>query len=117
MPLMANHYRKPMSFWPVKILLAIKMTMATGYLPQNPNGVGIAIMHGALIKPKSYAKTAAFFADLGYRVWIPNGQFRLSILSVDRIAKEISEMPEQEWILLGHSMGGLTSLEVNSLLK
>jgi surfactin synthase thioesterase subunit len=38
-------------------------------------------------------------------------------MSADRIAKELSEMPEQQWILLGHSMGGLTSLEVNSLLK
>jgi hypothetical protein len=87
------------------------------FTPKNPNGAGIAIMTGALAKPKSYAKTAAFFADLGYRVWIPYDSFRLSYLSADRIAKELGEMPEQDWILLGHSMGGLTSLTVNSLMN
>ena len=43
-------------------------------------------MHGALIMPKSYAKSAAFFAQQGYTVYIPYGPGRLSIAAVDSTA-------------------------------
>ena len=36
------------------------------FTPVDGNGYGILIMHGALIKPQSYAKSAAFFAQRGY---------------------------------------------------
>ena len=35
------------------------------FAPDSANGFGLLIMHGALIKPQSYAKTAAYFAEAG----------------------------------------------------
>lgn len=88
---------------------------------RQPNDKGIVIFHGALIKPLSYAKAAAYFASRGYLVWIPQGDFRLSVTAVDRIAKQLAN-PQQntninEWFFIGHSMGGLTGLRTYSVLK
>ena len=43
------------------------------FTPDTANGHGVLIMHGALIKPQSYAGTAAWFADRGYTVFLPHG--------------------------------------------
>jgi hypothetical protein len=39
----------------------------------------LLVMHGALIKPLAYAKTAVYFAARGYLVYVPSGPARLSI--------------------------------------
>jgi pimeloyl-ACP methyl ester carboxylesterase len=84
------------------------------FVPDHPNGRGVVILHGALIKPKSYSKTAAFFASRGFKVWVPYGTLRLSIFAASRIATQLAAMPEQQWFLIGHSMGGFTALTVNN---
>ena len=80
------------------------------FSPVASNGHGLLIMHGALIKPKSYAKTAAYFARLGYTVLLPNGAARLSINAVDGAAGRMKEIKVQDWYVIGHSMGGYASL-------
>ncbi|MDP6435890.1 MAG: alpha/beta hydrolase [Gammaproteobacteria bacterium] len=80
--------------------------------PADSNGRGILIMHGALIMPLSYAKTAAYFAGLGYTVYVPMGPARLSIGAVDRAASRMLEMEPDKWFLIGHSMGAMASMEV-----
>ncbi|ARN74400.1 alpha/beta hydrolase [Oceanicoccus sagamiensis] len=87
------------------------------FTPHQPNGYGLLILHGALIKPKSYSYTAAYFASRGYKVWIPSGVIRLSALSSERIAQQLPQMGNEQWFLLGHSMGGLTALTVANQLS
>lgn len=80
------------------------------FKPFAANGYGLLIMHGALIKPQSYAKTAAFFAERGYTVFLPYGFARLSITAVDAAAKRVREFGLDGWFLIGHSMGGFSSM-------
>lgn len=80
------------------------------FSPAATNGQGLLIMHGALIKPQSYAKTAAFFAERGYTVLLPYGFARLSITAIRSTAKRMREMELQNWFVIGHSMGGLSSM-------
>lgn len=82
------------------------------FTPDESNGHGIVIMHGALIKPRSYAKSAAYFAARGYTVYLPYGPGRMSIAAVDKTAQRISELEISDWFFIGHSMGGMASLEV-----
>jgi len=82
------------------------------FTPDAPGGKGIVIMHGALIKPLAYAKAGAFFSARGYTVFIPHGAARLSINAVDAAAERISRLPATSWYLIGHSMGGFSSLEL-----
>lgn len=81
------------------------------FMPDNPSGRGIVIMHGALIKPQSYAKSAAWFAQQGYTVLLPYGPLRMSIGAVDGIAGRMAELDISEWYFIGHSMGGMASLD------
>jgi pimeloyl-ACP methyl ester carboxylesterase len=82
--------------------------------PDKPNGAGIVIMHGALILPKSYAKSAAFFARNGYTVHLPHGPLRMSILATGDVAEALQKSPIETWFFVGHSMGGMASLETIS---
>jgi pimeloyl-ACP methyl ester carboxylesterase len=84
------------------------------FTPEESNGHGLLIMHGALIKPKSYVKTAAFFAQRGYTVFIPNGLARLSINAVDGAAERMKAFDVQDWFFIGHSMGGFSTLTLIS---
>ncbi|MFW2404865.1 MAG: alpha/beta hydrolase [Gammaproteobacteria bacterium] len=83
------------------------------FRPAKPNRRGIVIMHGALIKPMSYASSAAYFARRGYLVVLPYGGFwRLPVNAVNDTAKRLSQLDADQWFLIGHSMGGLASLEL-----
>jgi pimeloyl-ACP methyl ester carboxylesterase len=82
------------------------------FLPARPSGHGLLIMHGALIKPLAYARTAAFFAGQGYTVVVPAGTLRLSILALDSAVAALDRLPVLDWYFIGHSMGGLSSLEL-----
>ncbi len=81
------------------------------FAPAVPTGRGIVIMHGALIKPMSYARSAAYFAARGYTVIVPNGPARMSIAAVTSAAAWLRELPVDDWFFIGHSMGGMASLE------
>jgi pimeloyl-ACP methyl ester carboxylesterase len=84
------------------------------FTPIAANGHGLVIMHGALIKPQSYAQTAAYFAQLGYTVFVPSGPGRLSVNAVDSAAARLDSFGVQDWFFIGHSMGGYSSLELIS---
>jgi len=79
--------------------------------PDEPGTRGIVMMHGALIKPQSYAKTAAYFAQQGYTVLLPYGPGRMSVLATDNVAKKMGALDISEWYFIGHSMGGMASLQ------
>lgn len=81
------------------------------FTPAEPTGRGLVIMHGALIQPRSYAKTAAWFAARGYTVYVPYGPGRMSIALVNGMSERLSEFAVGEWYFIGHSMGGMASLE------
>ncbi len=82
------------------------------FRPKAGNGRGLLIMHGAVIKPQSYARSAAFFANEGYTVYLPFGPGRMSIAAVDAAAARIPEFALQDWYAIGHSMGGMASLQL-----
>lgn len=82
------------------------------FTPSVPNGQGILLMHGALIRPVAYARTAAFFAQKGYTVFLPSGSGRLSIRAVEGAAQRMDGFGLRGWYLIGHSMGGLASLRL-----
>ena len=70
-------------------------------------------MHGALIKPQSYANTAAFFARRGYTVYLPyGGLLRLPINAVGDAAQQIPAFDVDDWYFIGHSMGGMAALNL-----
>lgn len=79
--------------------------------PVDPNGAGIVIMHGALILPKSYAQSAAFFAERGFSVFLPNGPLRMSIAATGSTAERLAASGIDQWFFIGHSMGGMASLD------
>lgn len=81
------------------------------FTPDVTNGRGIVIMHGALIKPQSYARSAAHFVQQGYTVLLPYGFGRLSVSAVDSMAERIAALALDEWYFIGHSMGGMASLD------
>jgi dienelactone hydrolase len=82
------------------------------FRPDQPNGRGIVIWHGALIKPQSYAKTAAFFAQRGYTVLLPyGGTTRLPIMALAATAARMQALALDTWFSIGHSMGGMASME------
>jgi pimeloyl-ACP methyl ester carboxylesterase len=84
------------------------------FTPATNNGHGVVIMHGALILPKSYAKSAAYFAQLGYTIYVPNGPARMSIAVTEDTAERLNSSAIEEWFFIGHSMGGMASLEIIS---
>lgn len=84
------------------------------FLPDNNNGCGIVMMHGALIQPQSYAKSAAFFAQSGFTVYLPNGPGRMSIAVTETAAERMQEFDVDGWFFIGHSMGGMASFELIS---
>jgi pimeloyl-ACP methyl ester carboxylesterase len=84
------------------------------FTPAAGNGYGLVIMHGALIKPQSYAKTAAFFVERGYAVYLPYGFARLSITAVNDAARRAQEFGLDGWFVIGHSMGGLSSMTLTA---
>lgn len=81
------------------------------FKPASPNGYGLLIMHGALIKPAAYHKSAAYFSAQGFLVYVPDGgTTRLSINAVDKAANTMKEQEVNAWFAIGHSMGGFSSL-------
>jgi pimeloyl-ACP methyl ester carboxylesterase len=83
------------------------------FRPDQPNGRGLLIMHGALIRPQSYANTAAFFAARGYTVLLPHGGVtRLPIRAIATAARAMRELNLDQWFTIGHSMGGMASLSL-----
>ena len=82
------------------------------FRPATSNGHGVLIMHGALIKPMSYARSAACFASQGYTVFVPYGPGRLSIAAIDSAAGRLASFGVEDWFFIGHSMGGFSSLEL-----
>ena len=85
-------------------------------VPAEANGAGLVIMHGALIYPMSYANSAAYFAARGYTVILPYGTARLSINATEQAASQATSLATSQeikrWFLIGHSMGGMASLEL-----
>jgi pimeloyl-ACP methyl ester carboxylesterase len=56
----------------------------------------------------------AWFAQRGYTVFVPSGAARLSITAVDDAAARMGSLPVKDWVIIGHSMGGFSSLELIS---
>lgn len=93
---------------------AVEADGALVFTPAASNGRGLLVMHGALIKPLAYAKTAAYFAARGYLVYVPSGSARLSINAIDGAAARMAGFGVRDWVMVGHSMGGFAGLQLLS---
>lgn len=82
------------------------------FQPARPNGHGLLVMPAALVQPLAYAKTAAFFAGIGYTVLVPAGAMRLPVNAVEPAAARMDSLGMEDWFMIGHSMGGFAALEL-----
>ncbi len=76
------------------------------YTPDNPLK-NIVFVPGGLVEPESYEYIAASLAIEGYKVTIFKAYYNLSILTPNYAAKFLDE--DLENIVIGHSLGGVTS--------
>ncbi len=91
---------------------AVEADGALVFTPQRPNGHGLLLIHGALVRPLAYTKSAAFFAGIGYTVYVPASPMRLPINAVDAIAARMDSFGVGDWVVIGHSTGGFAALEL-----
>ncbi len=69
--------------------------------------VGFILFAGAKVDEASYSYLAELLHDEGYTVVIPKQLFHLSVFGARHGIEIMEEHPEvDEWILVGHSMGG-----------
>ncbi|GLX68452.1 alpha/beta fold hydrolase [Paenibacillus glycanilyticus] len=62
---------------------------------------------GGLVKPESYSTIAQKLAIAGHRVYIAKMPFNLAILKQNAADSFIKEHPNDNYIIGGHSMGGV----------
>ncbi|WP_235599996.1 alpha/beta hydrolase [Alkalihalobacillus trypoxylicola] len=67
---------------------------------------GIIIYPGAKVEPEAYSYLGQELANQGYLVAIPSVTLNLSIFNLNKAEEIISEYPNLEWYIGGHSMGG-----------
>ncbi|MBO0452444.1 alpha/beta hydrolase [Candidatus Enterococcus murrayae] len=62
---------------------------------------------GALVEPESYSPWAQTLAKAGYPVYILKMPLDLAVLAPNRGEKVLSEHPKRDYIVGGHSLGGV----------
>ena len=72
--------------------------------------VGLILYVGAQITPDAYIPLLAPLAEAGYPCYLPKLRCNMASLEPDAAGEIMAAHPETErWVLLGHSMGGLTA--------
>lgn len=78
------------------------------YFPSEDNTKPMLIFYpGALVDPGSYSTWAQKAAQAGYPVYILKMPLDLAVLAPNRGEKVLDEQPDREYILGGHSLGGV----------
>ncbi|NOU94628.1 alpha/beta hydrolase [Paenibacillus sp. LMG 31456] len=74
--------------------------------PRNGKQPDVLFYPGGLVRPESYAPLALSLAKEGYRTWIIRMPLNLAVLGIKRADKVIELLPEQTYVIGGHSLGG-----------
>ncbi len=100
------HYSNPP--YPETREIADEMESENGdYWFYGDGDVGFLLFAGAKTSEASYSYLAELLHEEGYTVVIPKQRFDLSIFGARHGMKILEEHTEvEEWILIGHSMGG-----------
>ncbi|MDU5333332.1 alpha/beta family hydrolase [Enterococcus sp.] len=78
------------------------------YFPSNDKTKPMIIFYpGALVDPESYSLWAQTVAKAGYPVYILKMPLDLAVLAPNRGEKVLSEHPDRDYVLGGHSLGGV----------
>lgn len=78
------------------------------YFPSEDDTKPILIFYpGALVDPGSYSPWAKQVAQAGYPVYIVKMPLDLAVLAPNRGTKVLDEQPDREYVLGGHSLGGV----------
>ncbi len=100
------HYSNPP--YPETRAIADEMEMeGDDYWFYGDSSVGFLLFAGAKTSEASYSYLAELLHEEGYTVVIPKQRFSLSIFGARHGMEILEENTEvEEWILIGHSMGG-----------
>ena len=78
------------------------------YFPSKDTSKPLIIFYpGALVKPESYSDWAETVAKAGYPVYIVKMPLDLAILAPNRGEKILSQQPNRDYVIGGHSLGGV----------
>lgn len=76
------------------------------FSPQNEAETGIVFYPGGKVQQEAYAPLMRKLADEGFICVLVKMPMRLAIFDVEAADKVISENPELDWYICGHSLGG-----------
>lgn len=77
------------------------------YASNQEQATGVIFYPGALVEPDSYSRWATQVAKAGYDVYVMKMPLNLAVLSENHADTLVKEFPEKEFILAGHSLGGV----------
>lgn len=78
------------------------------YFPSEDKSKPIIIFYpGALVDPGSYSPWAQTLAKAGYPVYLLKMPLDLAILAPNRGEQVLSQQPKRDFVLGGHSLGGV----------
>ncbi|MDH4620148.1 alpha/beta fold hydrolase [Brevibacillus sp. AY1] len=75
----------------------------------------IILYPGARVKSESYAPLARLLAGYGHRVFIARMPFQLAVTDFQRADQLIKNLPNQSFVIGGHSLGGAMASRYASL--
>jgi len=78
------------------------------FTPENPIG-GVVLYPGGRVSEKAYGFLGSNIAAMGYKTVIIKAPLKLSILSNHAAKKYVEEEGISEWVILGHSLGGVSA--------
>lgn len=77
------------------------------YTNGRKNPTSIIFYPGAFVASKSYSNWASQLASTGINVYVLNVPLDLAVLDPEAAGKVIDEHPDEQFILAGHSLGGV----------
>ena len=78
------------------------------FTPDNPIG-GVVLYPGGRVSEKAYGLLASNIAAMGYKTVIIKAPLKLTILSNQAAKKYVDEEGISEWVIAGHSLGGVSA--------
>lgn len=78
------------------------------FTPENPLG-GVVIYPGGKVSEEAYARLAREIAKEGYKTVVVSAPLKLPILRTNAAKRYVEEEGIEDWVILGHSLGGVTA--------
>lgn len=82
---------------------------AIRFEPVEPTGAGLVLYPGARVDPRAYSALALELAEQGHPVVVLACPFDIAFLCAGRAGTEAEADPGREWVVGGHSLGGVVA--------